>query len=301
MSVRVLRDPGAHAIHWPWVERVRQPLTEAGLVGPDSSLLWELIPASPGYMPDFLTPAPSGLDADLEIELAAFAEIPDDVVLRDLSVFTNRPTPAVAALLADPASGREQLAAEIRAYWKIALEPFWPRIKVLLGGEVFHRARLLAEGGAGDLLNDLHERVRWEGDTLSIATRACAAPDVADGGGLVLVPSVFVWPSVASVSASEPLQVAYPARGIATLWEGPAEVTEALANLIGRGRAQILLEVKQPASTTDLARRTGMSPGGVSQHLSVLRAAGLVTAHRQGKTVFNVQTNVAAALLSTND
>jgi DNA-binding transcriptional ArsR family regulator len=53
-----------------------------------------------------------------------------------------------------------------------------------------------------------------------------------------------------------------------------------------------------PLSTTELARRTGMTPGGVSQHLAVLRAAGLVTAHRDGRTVRTVRTALAEALLA---
>ncbi len=38
-------------------------------------------------------------------------------------------------------------------------------------------------------------------------------------------------------------------------------------------------------ATTDLAARLGVSAGGVSQHLRVLREAGLVRGHRVGRTV----------------
>ncbi|WP_347681491.1 hypothetical protein [Plantactinospora sp. B24E8] len=41
-----------------------------------------------------------------------------------------------------------------------------------------------------------------------------------------------------------------------------------------------------------------MSAGGVSQHLAVLRAAGLVTTQRDGRKVLNLRTTVADALLS---
>jgi DNA-binding transcriptional ArsR family regulator len=169
----------------------------------------------------------------------------------------------------------------------------------LLDAEVFQRARLLAEDGVGGLLNDLHQRVRWEGDTLQIANRACTTPDVGNGSGLVLVPSVFVWPSVLSVAAADPPQLAYPARGIATLWECAPAAGAALADLIGKTRAQLLAAMSVPASTTELARRFNLSAGGVSQHLAVLRAAGLVTAHRQGKSLLNTQTTMAEALLGT--
>ena len=36
-SIRVLRDPGDHAIHLPWVNRVRPRLARAGLVAPTAA------------------------------------------------------------------------------------------------------------------------------------------------------------------------------------------------------------------------------------------------------------------------
>ncbi|MGW5556767.1 hypothetical protein ACWER9_06030 [Micromonospora sp. NPDC003944] len=46
--------------------------------------------------------------------------------------------------------------------------------------------------------------------------------------------------------------------------------------MIGRGRARLLRELTAPISTTELARRSGMTPGGASQHLAaaLLSAAG---------------------------
>jgi DNA-binding transcriptional ArsR family regulator len=158
---------------------------------------------------------------------------------------------------------------------------------------------LLAEVGADGLLNDLHQRIRWEGDVVSIAQPYCRAPDVPQGGGLVLIPSVFVWPSVLSVASADLPQLAYPARGAATLWEPTTgRALDPLSAVIGRGRARLLIEMRSPRSTTELARLTGMSPGGVSQHLAALRAAGLVATHRYGRSVLNVRTTTAEALLS---
>ncbi|MFC3505383.1 helix-turn-helix domain-containing protein [Micromonospora krabiensis] len=297
-SLRVLRDPGDHAVHLPWVRRVRPRLTEARLVGPDAGLLWQLVPAPPGYLADFLTPPPAGLHADLDTELAALRDTPAGTVRAHLDLYPGARTPALAALHADPVTGLRRLAEEIWAYWRIALAPDWPRLRLLLDADVSARARRLAEDGAGALLNDLHQQVRWEDDTLLIAQRHCLAPDVPERPGLVLVPSVFVWPSVLSVSAGDPPQLAYPARGLATLWERPPGVPDALAAVVGRGRARLLAELAVPASTSELARRTGMSPGGVSQHLTALRAAGLVVTHRRGRMLLSARTDLADALLS---
>ena len=55
-SVRVMREPGGHAVHLPWVTKVRPRLAAVGLVGADTGLLWQLVRARPDYVPDFLTP-----------------------------------------------------------------------------------------------------------------------------------------------------------------------------------------------------------------------------------------------------
>src|SRR5204863_4214491 len=122
------------------------------------------------------------------------------------------------------------------------------------------------------------------------------------GRGLLLVPSAFVWPRIFSVTAAgwQPT-LRYPPRGVGTLWEHrPAPVPEALAAVLGRSRTLLLVELGDPASTTDLARRTGLSAGGVSQHLTALRAAGLVSAHRTGRFVLYARTSVAESLLAAS-
>lgn len=290
-SVRVLREPGAHAVHLPWVTAVRNRLD------PDlaDGLLWRLVPAGRRYLPDFLTPPPQGLTTDLDAELAALCATPPATVRAELDLYGGA---GLTELYDDPVGGLHRLATEIRRYWAVALAPDWPRILVLLEAEVFRQARRQATTGAADLLNDLHEWVHWSDDTLSIAQRHCAAPDVPGGTGLVLVPSVFVWPTVLSVAAGSVPQLAYPARGVATLWEPTGDVSGALGRLLGQGRAALLGALSAPLSTSELARRTGMSVGGVSQQLDTLSATGLVRRTRQGKAVLNSRTALADALLS---
>jgi DNA-binding transcriptional ArsR family regulator len=277
-SIRVLRDPGAHAIHLPWAARMR------GLRYPE---LFALVPAAPGYIPDFLTPMPPGPFADLDEELQALAATPPGVAAGQAALAGAAPP--------DPA----RLAEQIRAYFAAAIEPDWPRIRALLEADVFARAQRLVAGGVGGLLNDLHARVTFADGTLSVLQRWCTAPDVPDGGDLVLIPSVFAWPSVLAVFGVA-AQVAYPARGVGALWESPAAAPGALAALVGRARARLLAELAAPASTSALAARTGLTAGGVSQHLAVLRAAGLVRTHRSGRTVLNVRTETAEALLTAD-
>nr|BFE79594.1 hypothetical protein GCM10020093_021950 [Planobispora longispora] len=68
--------------------------------------------------------------------------------------------------------------------------------------------------------------------------------------------------------------------------------------MLGRSRALLLAELEVPASTTQLSGRTGMSMGGVSQHLTALRDAGLVSAHRSGRYVLYARSEAGETLLT---
>jgi DNA-binding transcriptional ArsR family regulator len=288
-GVRILRDPGVPEVHRRWAARVR--------LAP--GLLRHLVAPTGGYTPDFLTPPPTGLTADLDRDLAGLRATPPEVVRAHLDLMPGgRPAP-LRDLYADPQVGLVRLAEEVAAFWRSAIAPDWPRMRALLEAEVHRRARRLAEDGSAAVLNELHPAVTWSDGRLVVDQRHCTAPDVPDAAGLVLVPSVFVWPSVMTVWAGEVPQLAYPARGVATLWERSSQPPpDALGAVIGRGRASLLTELTAPLSTTELSHRTGISPGGVSQHLSALRAAGLVVTHRQGRAVLNSRTAVAEALLT---
>lgn len=297
-SYHVLQGPEGHTVLQPWVRMVRPALTAAGLAPGGGSLLDGLIPPGPTYTPDFLTPPSTTLSPSLDDELAVMLTTPHATVRKEIDRLHWARTPAVQALYDDPAVGLPRLAAELRTYWDIAVAPYWRRMRALLEAEVFHRARLLAEQGAMGLLNGLHDRIGWDENTLSIAHKWCSGDTTLSANGLLLIPTVFVWPAVRTVTSPENPQLAYPPRGVATLWETSSETPAALAAVIGKGRARLLVELGAPASTTDLAQRTGMTPGGVSQHLRVLREAGLITPHRLGHSVLNIRTPVADTLLA---
>ncbi|MFD3504061.1 hypothetical protein [Streptomyces sp. NPDC058678] len=50
----------------------------------------------------------------------------------------------------------------METYWELALAPYWARIREVLDVDIFYRARMVAEHGAGRLLNDLHTSVSWD-------------------------------------------------------------------------------------------------------------------------------------------
>ena len=295
-SVRALQEPASRTLHLPWIQATRQAVA-ADSIQPVVELL-----TAGGYSPDFLHPPPSSPIAAFEDELARMAATPPDEVRREVRVtFGGRRVPAaVRPLLDSPADALRGLVEAVRAYWAVALAPHWARVRALLEGDVLYRARRLTEGGARELFADIDPTVRWQRGTLCIEKAVELSLDLG-GQGLLLVPSVFTWPRVAMVTAApwQPTLI-YPARGVGALWDrDPEPAPEQLAALIGERRARILLALASPRSTTELAALLGMSAGGVSQHLGVLRGAGLVNAHRTGRVVLYAQSARAQVLTAT--
>jgi DNA-binding transcriptional ArsR family regulator len=57
-------------------------------------------------------------------------------------------------------------------------------------------------------------------------------------------------------------------------------------------------EREEPRSTIDLAKSVGLSPGGVSQHLAVMRNAGLLDKHRVRREVLYWRSPAGDSLLA---
>ncbi|GAA4562614.1 ArsR/SmtB family transcription factor [Planotetraspora kaengkrachanensis] len=297
-SFRLLRSGSAHPVHRRWAEQVRPRTAAAGL---DRGWLAELIPPS-GYVPDFLNPAPAGPAPTLAEELAVVVATPADRVRRELDRLAHeqgRLGPRARNLYTDPRACLTRVAEEIEVYWELALAPYWARIRAVLDADVFHRARQVAEHGAAHLFNDLHPWVSWDDSALRLARRRALSRETA-GEGLLLIPSAFTGPGLFTrFTPPDPPQLAYPPRGLGTLWEPrPVTGTGAIAAVLGRSRTLLLTELDTPASTTELAGRTGLSPAGVSQCLTALRDAGLVSAHRAGRSVLYARTAAAETVLA---
>ncbi|MFI9210617.1 DUF5937 family protein [Streptomyces sp. NPDC053253] len=284
--------------HRRWAAQVRPRLLRAGL---DRGWLAALVPAH-GYLADFLNPTPTGPFPTLAAELDAIRGAPPEQVRDDLRRLGVEGVdgPRIRLLHEAPEAALRKVADEVDTYWELALAPYWARIQKLLEADVFHRARQVAEHGSARVLSELHETVRWDDGTLRLVRRHCALTRDEAGSGLLLIPSAFAWPKVLTRSVHpDPPQLAYPARGIGTLWEPRTTgATDAVAAVLGRSRTLLLTELDTPASTTQLATHCGLSAAGVSQHLIALRNAGLVTAHRSGRSVLYARTAVADQLLN---
>jgi DNA-binding transcriptional ArsR family regulator len=185
------------------------------------------------------------------------------------------------------------------AYWQVCLRPSWPRMRAVLEADIVYRSRRLALGGARALFADLDRRVRWDDGVLYVDRMhdEHRVIDI-DGRGLPLVPSLFCRGAVTYISGDEPPLVTYPARGRATVWEAvPVVAGAALVELLGAARARLLTLLDRPATTTELAHRMAVSPSAVSQHLRVLRGAGLLSRARSGRSVLYLRSELGDELV----
>jgi hypothetical protein len=292
-SVRALEDPAAQALQLPWISSTRELVADL-----DLELLNALQPVEV-YSPDFIHPPPTTPLAELDDELEAMAATPADEVRAEVQLAYRRTElPAVLRPFVDePDAAVAALAELVRAYWDRALEPHWPRLRALLEGDILYRARQMADGGAHRLFADIHPEVRFEDDALWIEKKVDVSYTL-DGRGLLFVPSAFAWPRMTAIT-EPPWQptLMYPARGVATLWDpGTGAAPEALAALLGPRRASVLAALDAPRSTTELARALGLSAASVSQHLRVLRDAGLANGHRVGRSVLYVRSPTGDSL-----
>ncbi|MEV1329455.1 DUF5937 family protein [Micromonospora costi] len=256
-----------------------------------------------GYSPDFLSPPPTVPSPRFEDEMARIEATPLDRVREEIARSlrhtrgADRTEPG-RRMLADPADALRLLTGVIRDVWGEVIEPVWPKVRALLDADVAYQSRRMAEGGLDRLFAELHPQLRWHDGVLTRDRGNDEHRDLA-GEGLLLVPSAFKWDQVL-VILDPPWQpaVIYPARGLATLWQpaGAAKLA-VLGRLVGRTRATLLADLTEPATTTVLAHRHALAAGTVSEHLTVLREAGLVVGQRHRHEIRYRRTPLGSALL----
>jgi DNA-binding transcriptional ArsR family regulator len=262
--------------------------------------LFAVLPAT-GYIPDFLTPLPSGPCGDIDAELAQIRATPEERVQAEIVRCLENRGPVdddVAGLLRTDAVGA-RLAELLGVLWDALVGPFWPRIRDCLERDIFHRTRALAGGGLAALFADMSPLINVEGRRLFVELSVTCTRSL-NGVGILLIPSAFIFPRVIAIldRPPAPATLYYPARGAGAMWfRSDNDAEDALAKLIGGTRAQILRALSEPTHTTALALRFGRSAGNIGDHLAVLRSTGLIARMRTGRHVLYSRTALAETLL----
>jgi hypothetical protein len=190
----------------------------------------------------------------------------------------------------------ERVAGALAAVWHELVAPDWPRLRALLERDIVQRAGRLAVYGWADVFAGLGiELVSRSGRIL--LGRPGGSLHRPGGVGMVLMPNAF---GTASVYLDPPRAygLAYPAHGVAALWER-APASDGLVALLGRGRAAELAgagrarRARQPGQhqparrpALDDPRRGGRPPGRAAQGGPGLphpqRPIGPLQPHRAG-------------------
>jgi len=292
LSVRVFRDPGRYPHHLPWLRR-----TEAARAGLDTEVLAALT-NDRLWTPDFLHPRPTGPLTRIGEELASLADLPAVVVRAKLAEVHGDDLPPALRGRTD-----RVLARVVRAltdYWDACFEPWWPRMRTVLEADVTYRGRVIAQRGLAAMFADLSARVQMTGNVVQVSTSSRGGyRRTTTGAGLTLVPSLFSRGGSTPITPEQAPQIMYAARGVGTLWEaedvaGP----DALAALLGAARARLLAMLDAPASSTELGVRLGVTTTAVNQHLRALRAGGLLTSARHGRSVLYLRSELGDRLLA---
>ena len=286
----------------PWVDRARDRYRELRRTADVDAVL---VLQPPGYGVDFLLPPPSSVATTVEDLLGVVRSTPLEQARREIARALElgpASVPRVREVLARD-DVTDYLADVMATAWRVLLAPDWPQLRAILERDVVHRAARLARDGWAAALDAIHPQVRYADGCVEIAARADESDVDLAGRGLLLMPSVFVWPHVAyGFDATWPPALIYPARGVAALWSRePAGAPDGLSRLVGPTRAAILTALDEPATTTQLVAALHLSVGGVGDHLAVLRAAGVVGRARTGRSVLYTRTAVGDALVAASD
>jgi DNA-binding transcriptional ArsR family regulator len=290
--LRRLAGLSQHRLPGPWLTRVTPPYRR---LRQDPAFRAAMALHSPKRGAAFTAPPAKGLTQTVEDDLAAVRATPLPQARSEIAALKPVADDEARAVL-DAPDVVPRLADALELAWHELLAPDWLQLRAICERDVVHRAGLLGRGGWLAALDGLHARVRWRDQGIEVLRSADATVDLR-GEGLLFVPSVFVWPGLA-VHHEDPWPKAliYPARGVAALWETTTPDPGALADLLGRTRAQLLNALDTPASTTQLARSLGLVVGAVGDHLTVLRKAGLLDRVRAGRSVLSHRTPVGDAL-----
>ncbi|WP_328970541.1 ArsR/SmtB family transcription factor [Streptomyces sp. NBC_00239] len=298
LSFHRLRDRRDVRLFGEWRTETRTRLNG------ETRLLGALIPAR-GYFPDFLTPGEGQYGIDLGLDALSGTRAHRIRRETGLLAAAGQPLPGRVREFAEGGEGQlPRLVSELRRYHRAAVEPYWTHIQAQIEAERAARGRALLDGGADELLASLPSMMRWRAPVLE-----CDYPVDRDvrlrGRGLLLQPSFFCRRTAVTLQDPDlPPVLVYPAAAqLASTRTGTDQARpedyrqRTLGKLVGHTRSVVLRAIGDGATTSELARRAGVSLASASQHACVMREAGLVTTLRHGNAVLHTVTPLGAALL----
>lgn len=138
------------------------------------------------------------------------------------------------------------------------------RSRASSNSDITHVGRIAAHEGIGTVLRGLSDSVRFDGRNLEVRLSSPIARDrPVSGEGVTLVPSIFFVRASTPIDDDLPPTIMCPARGQGAVWSTTSHPDQgAVRDLLGVTWAALLQELGEPASSTDLALRFGVSTSG---------------------------------------
>jgi hypothetical protein len=244
------------------------------------------------WLPVDLSLPPRPGDVTFEQELTRVRLVPSQLARFDLTQGARRRLPA-ALDVSDPAGAFADL---IQWTWDHTVRADWPGRKRRYEADIISRTTVLSQHGWAAAIDGIAADVRWLGDGQLQITVLDHPPLDLGQAELLFIPSSLRYGRVAWEYPAR-FAVIYPASGMLVGPAAPA-APEPLRRLLGPTRAEILLLLGQPITTTQLAAVTGLALGTIGGHLRILTDAGLAERHRSGASVLYRRTAVGQQLLA---
>jgi DNA-binding transcriptional ArsR family regulator len=296
LSLHMLRGQRGDLLFRQWRRSTATALRGAGL-GARMRLLNALTPTY-GYFPDFLNPAAAL--CGMEHGLDAIRSTPRSVLRQDLQRLSVRARAAgLGPLARGDVAELVALTRTMRAYHDRAIAPHRETIAAAIEYDRALRMHAMLNGGVEGLLASMRGMLSWSAGDLRVAGHPDQGIQLG-GRGLVLIPSYFLLhhPVTLFDDALPPVLV-YPIERVPTDTFGVGhDSRRSLAALIGHTRAAVLEAATMNCTTSELARRVGVSAASASQHAAVLRDAGLITSHRDRNRMLHRVTRLGLAMLN---
>ncbi|MCC8478940.1 helix-turn-helix domain-containing protein [Streptomyces globisporus] len=298
-SLKLLQDRNRPTAFHGWRASV------AGRLGKEARPLIALLPAQG---PEFDLASLAGNTTCMEEALENVLRAPRSQMRAELEPLALDPTHRswVQSLADGSIEARRQLTHALEACHRVTIAPNWARANSHLDAVRANHAHTLVDCGVEELLKTLcPPLVRWRPPVLEV--RHPRERDVhLQGRGLVIALTVFSWQQSEILQDSRDSSAAPvlavptmrdPAAG-AELWKAGTLFSRSLGELLGHTRAAALRAAADGCTTTQLARRLGVTPAAASQQATVLRNASLITTTRRGKAVLHTITPLGAELLA---
>ncbi|MEU2712246.1 helix-turn-helix domain-containing protein [Streptomyces sp. NPDC007205] len=244
------------------------------------------------WIADFLTPAPRDGERFPD-EVARVRATPPDAARAHLRTALAGPLPAEL----DRDDLPERAAVLLEWVWEETVRPSWERRRRVLEADVVARTAQVSRGGWVSVLDALRPgRTRWLGENRLQINLHAYPPREISGAELLFVPVTVQRAGWVAWEDGVRYAAIYPCAG-ALADTGSGTVPSALSALLGTSRAEVLLLLAAPMSTTHLTAVTGQTLGSVGRHLKVLREAGLVERRRAGRSVLYTRTAAGDVLM----